>query len=105
MKDGHSVAKASNGIEAIELLSKEPSFDLLITALDMPFMDGVELAKTLKEEYNYSVPVIILMDMDTEQQRKLEFTDVACFLSKPFTENLLSKKIDEINRENPLSWR
>ena len=43
-------AEAENGIQALEILEKQ-SFDLVITDISMPEMDGITLAQTIKEKY------------------------------------------------------
>lgn len=53
---------ASSGSRAIELLSAE-IFDVVITDLQMPHMDGVELTKVIKAKYP-ELPVILLSSRD-----------------------------------------
>ncbi|MBV6642729.1 MAG: response regulator transcription factor [Cyclobacteriaceae bacterium] len=43
-------AEAENGVEALEILSKQ-TFDLVITDISMPEMDGITLAQEIKEKY------------------------------------------------------
>lgn len=47
---GHEVTEAENGRVAIELLERE-SFDLVVTDVLMPEVDGVEVIKTLRTRY------------------------------------------------------
>lgn len=56
--EGYRVSTASNGLEALSFYRKEP-FDLVISDLKMPQMDGFELLKQLKLEY----PEIFLIMM------------------------------------------
>ena len=43
--DGHAVVATADGAEALEALNREPgSFDLLLTDIKMPIMDGIALA-------------------------------------------------------------
>ena len=44
---GHRVAEAANGLEALRLL-REVAFDILITDLFMPEMDGLELIQSVR---------------------------------------------------------
>lgn len=46
----YRVFSASNGVEAIEILSKE-SIDIIISDILMPEMDGIELSSFLVEKY------------------------------------------------------
>ncbi|HLP94754.1 MAG TPA: response regulator transcription factor [Saprospiraceae bacterium] len=48
--DMHCVGQASNGVEALEILSKE-SVDVLLLDLNMPEMDGLECCKIVRERY------------------------------------------------------
>jgi len=47
--DGHSVAQAADGLEAAERLARE-GFDLLITDLKMPRLDGMALVRQVRAE-------------------------------------------------------
>jgi PAS domain S-box-containing protein len=60
---GHSVIEAANGREALQLFrEKEP--DILLTDLDMPELDGLQLIQAVMKEAP-QVPVIILSGMGT----------------------------------------
>lgn len=45
---GHDVVAMENGVDALERLKAEP-FDLLLTDIVMPMMDGIELARHASE--------------------------------------------------------
>lgn len=55
---GYSIASCSNGIEALDYLENNV-VDLVLTDLKMPIMDGVELIKRIKEEYDY-IDIIVM---------------------------------------------
>ena len=57
-----NVTYANNGIEAVNI-SKESKFDLIISDVNMPQLDGIELVKKLRESGN-ETPVIVLSMMD-----------------------------------------
>lgn len=44
-KAGHDVSVAANGIEALDILEKDRNFELLLTDIVMPGMDGIELSQ------------------------------------------------------------
>jgi len=61
-KQGHSVAVASNGREALEALQKEP-FDLVLMDVQMPTMDGFEATAAIREKEKVTeqhLPVIAM---------------------------------------------
>ena len=50
--DGHAIVTAEDGAEALEVLSREPgAFDLLLTDIQMPVMDGIALALTAARDF------------------------------------------------------
>ena len=60
---------AVDGIDAWNTL-RSGSFDLVITDIDMPRMDGFELARRIKQDpLLKSVPVLIVSYKDREQDR------------------------------------
>ena len=60
--------EASNGIEALEKI-ESGNFDLVITDLSMPEMDGIELMKNIQEKYE-GMPVIALTMLGETQHIK-----------------------------------
>ncbi len=54
-----SVTVASNGYQALNLLHRE-EYDLVITDLNMPLMNGYELVKKAREAHGNAFPMIIL---------------------------------------------
>lgn len=80
--DGHSVKVVEDGLEALEVIEKEP-LGLLISDIHMPYMTGLELCKEVKER-KPGLPVILLTSMEdeaTEQQAKAAKVDA--FFRKP----------------------
>ncbi|CAN5188707.1 PAS domain-containing sensor histidine kinase [soil metagenome] len=55
---GHTVFEASSGSQALEILQREPSIDLVITDHAMPRMTGAQLAAAIKTEWP-DLPVIL----------------------------------------------
>lgn len=82
---------ACNADEALEVLAKGERFDLLLTDMQMPDMDGCELAKLVKKLYP-ELPIILLSSVGDERNKKYEslFESV---LTKPIKQEMLCKVI------------
>jgi two-component system chemotaxis response regulator CheY len=82
---GFDVVSASDGMEAAEKLPMH-RFDLIITDLNMPNMDGFELIKTIRTNELYkNVPIIILSSLagNSEIEKGLS-TGANSYIVKPF---------------------
>jgi two-component system sensor histidine kinase and response regulator WspE len=67
---GYDVAVAVDGMDGWNVLRAEP-FDLVITDVDMPRMDGIELVTRIREEPRLrQLPVMIVSYKDREQDRE-----------------------------------
>ena len=81
---GHTVKPVANGNEALEVLS-EDSFDLLITDIVMPGLDGIALALKTTRDYP-ELPILLMTGYSAEQQRAHNMEEwVGQVLLKPFT--------------------
>jgi len=81
---GFEVALAINGIEALAVFL-DSFFDLVLTDLEMPAMDGLSLAGHIKER-SPSTPVILLTGSDRETVlKKVERGPVDSVIFKPFS--------------------
>ncbi|MCX6271082.1 MAG: response regulator [Bacteroidetes bacterium] len=96
---GYATEKAANGVEALEILN-QTQFQLIITDLNMPEMDGFELTRQVRQDTRYRfVPVIFLTGEDKSgvQQKALEVGSSA-LLSFPFQKTTLFKLIRTLIR-------
>ena len=59
----------SNPAEALEMLSSSTNYDLLITDMQMPEMDGVGLAQKIRQN-NINIPIILLSSVGDESKHK-----------------------------------
>ncbi len=91
------VFEAKDGLEAIEILEKTP-IDLVITDWIMPKLDGLELAKYIKENPAFSNLPVIMLTVKTAKEDIIEAAkaNVDAYLAKPFNSNSLKEKIDEL---------
>lgn len=95
--DSYNILEAENGKEGIELALKMLP-DFIITDIMMPVVDGIELAKTLKNNEKTShIPIIMLTAKASEESKisGLE-TEVDDYLTKPFSIRELRIRIKNI---------
>jgi CheY-like chemotaxis protein len=80
---GFEVALAENGVEALSVFHKN-SFDLVLTDLEMPIMDGWRLTHCIKE-MSPNTPVVLMTGADMATVlREVERGPVHSVLFKPF---------------------
>jgi two-component system chemotaxis sensor kinase CheA len=61
---GYAVTAVGSGEDAISLLKKTPRFDVVITDIDMPDMNGFDLAEAIKADSRIAgVPIIALSSL------------------------------------------
>ena len=82
---------ASTGMEALEILSNDADFDLVLTDMQMPMMDGIELARAIKKK-NISLPIILLSSLGDERNKDFPGLFNAV-LTKPIKHQVLCKYI------------
>jgi DNA-binding response OmpR family regulator len=92
--DGHEIIAAANGREALRLLSGQ-SFDLVITDVVMPELDGVELMEALRQA-SREIPVILITGHPTADSsiKAVRFGAVD-YLTKPFSKREISLAVDQ----------
>lgn len=86
--EGYSVDTALNGREAIEKLGKD-GFDLVITDIKMPDMDGIELLRWIRNSKPDTGVVIITGYPSQESIKEALRLRILDYLPKPFSPSLL----------------
>ncbi|GJD99652.1 response regulator [Methylobacterium isbiliense] len=84
--DGHAVVTAIDGSDGLDrLVEAEGAFDLMLTDIRMPLMDGIALALAAKRDYPDLA--IMLMTGFADQRERARGLDaiVSDVLTKPFT--------------------
>src|SRR5579872_1374648 len=94
--DGHHIATASDGGEALEILIRERGrFDLLLTDVRMPIMDGIALALNVARDFPDMT--ILLMTGYADQRERAQGLDALIHdvITKPFTLEVLRAAVNE----------
>jgi two-component system sensor histidine kinase and response regulator WspE len=68
---GYQVDEAADGVEALRAI-RTTTYALVVTDVEMPVMNGIELIKNLRADPNYArLPIVISSSKDREQDRLL----------------------------------
>jgi len=83
--EGYEIVEASSGFEALRLLPRE-RVDLIITDINMPDINGLELISYVKNNPNYrNIPLFIISTESSEKDREKGLALGADeYLVKPF---------------------
>ena len=84
--DGHEIVTAQDGAEALDILTREDgAFDLLLTDIQMPVMDGIALA--LSAARDFPDLTVLLMTGFADQRERASNLDaiVHDVITKPFS--------------------
>lgn len=84
--DGHDVETACHGVEAMERLAEsEGRYDLLVTDVKMPLMDGIALAHEAADQWP-GLPILIMTGFADQRERAEDLAEkIRDVVTKPFT--------------------
>lgn len=100
VKAGYSVEKAANAEEALRKFQGGVKVDLLITDLNMPGMNGIELIKEVRKLMAYRFMPILFLTTESQQSRKMEAKAAGAsgWIVKPATADALLNAIKMVLR-------
>jgi len=82
--DGHEIVTAADGAEALEILG-EGAFDLLLTDIQMPVMDGIALALTAARDFPRTT-ILLMTGFADQRERASNLSAIAHdVITKPFS--------------------
>jgi len=90
----YQVLTAANGQEALQILENE-NVQIVVSDIMMPLMDGIELCKKIKTDFQHCHIPIILITAKNSLQSKIEGLDVGAdaYIEKPFSLDHLQAQI------------
>ena len=102
-RQGYTVVTASEGEEALGLLAeqvdKEEQFDMIVSDVVMPNMDGPTMARHVRKDYP-DLPILFMSGYAEEQLRKSIDLDKVNFLPKPFSVAQIAEAVGETLAEH-----
>ena len=100
---GHDVTEAEDGGIAAEIcVERNGEFDLLLSDIKMPVMDGIALALTVAAQF--PALTILLMTGFADQRERAHGLDALIYdvVPKPFSLQILLEKVDDALRRKPV---
>jgi two-component system, cell cycle response regulator CpdR len=84
--DGHETVTAQDGAEALEILTREGgTFDLLLTDIQMPIMDGIALALAAARDFP-NLTILLMTGFADQRERASNLNAIAHdVITKPFS--------------------
>ncbi|WP_316172222.1 response regulator [Bradyrhizobium sp. SZCCHNRI3037] len=84
--DGHEIVTAQDGAEALDILTREAgAFDLLLTDIQMPIMDGVALALSAARDFP-DLTILLMTGFAHQRERASNLSAIAHdVITKPFS--------------------
>lgn len=96
--DGHYVTAAHDGADALRLLEGPESYDLIVSDLNMPKLDGPSLYLAVTQRWPSGRPHVLFMSGFVDSPHYAGFLDAtnAPVLLKPFDVDLLNRLVHQI---------
>ncbi|NQZ53489.1 MAG: response regulator [Piscirickettsiaceae bacterium] len=94
---GHTVTDAADGKQALDI-AKRQSFDLVLTDVNMPIMDGITLTKELRAlpAYRFTPILVLTTEAGIEKKQEGRAAGATGWLVKPFNPDQLLATIREV---------
>lgn len=94
---GHDVTEAVDGVDALEK-AKQGAYELVITDVNMPNMDGITLTKELRDLTDYRYTPILTLTTESDKNKKQEGKNAGAtgWIIKPFNPEQLLLTIKKV---------
>ncbi len=92
-----SVVEADDGVDALKKLAAG-KFDIIITDINMPIMDGLKLIKRIRSDaIHHEVPIMIITTEGAQEDRQKALQLGAdCYITKPIQAPQVISKVKEL---------
>ena len=97
---GFEVHKGIDGLDAVQVLNANAPFDLIITDLHMPNMDGIEFIKQVRANEAFKFVPILFLTTESQNDKKMAAKDAGAtgWIVKPFVPEKLLAAISKVVR-------
>ncbi|MGB3167655.1 MAG: response regulator [Alteraurantiacibacter sp.] len=98
-REGYTIVTASDGDEGLDKFASDPDkFDLVVTDVVMPSMDGPAMAKDIRKT-RAELPILFMSGYAEEHLRGEIDIDAMYFIPKPFSVKQIGEKVGEVMRK------
>ncbi len=99
-KEGYNVLEAVDGTDALKKLETADSVDMMLTDLNMPNMDGIELIKNVRAVPKFKFMPIIMLTTESQGEKKSEGKAAGAtgWIVKPFKPEQLIGVVKKVIR-------
>ena len=99
LEEDYDIREATDGLEGLQLIRDE-TFDLVITDLNMPNLDGLSMLQKIREEGLEAPPIMMVTtEFDPELKRKGKEVGVSFWIVKPISETCQTNTCQHIVRK------
>ncbi|MEY3634715.1 MAG: hypothetical protein RLZZ61_1125 [Pseudomonadota bacterium] len=100
LRQGYVVETASDGEQALDMFAAGKRYDLVVSDVVMPNLDGPSMARRLRESYG-DIPLLFISGYAEEQLRETISLDNVAFLAKPFSVQQIAEAVhDALSKGN-----
>lgn len=94
---GYDVVEAEDGQKALDACKRQ-KFDLVITDVNMPVMDGITYIRNLRNEANYKFTPILMLTTESSSDKKAEGKTAGAtgWIVKPFNPDQLLAVVKKV---------
>ena len=94
---GHDVTEAADGQEGLNA-AKAGKFDLVVTDVNMPVMDGISMIKELRTLPDYKFTPLLMLTTESAPEKKAQGKDAGAtgWIVKPFDPDKLLSVINKV---------
>lgn len=94
---GHDIKAAANGVQGLQLVDSA-KFDLIITDLNMPEMDGLSFTREMRKRQNYQgVPVVfVTTESSSTMKQQAKSAGATGWITKPFSTDQLCRVVEKV---------
>ncbi|MEX1311825.1 MAG: response regulator [Candidatus Sulfomarinibacteraceae bacterium] len=92
---GFEVVEASDGHQAIDLLSEDRAFDIALVDWNLPVMNGLEIVTEVRKDPDLAGMRMLMVTTETEFERVTQALQAGAdeYIMKPFDRNMLLDKL------------